>query len=118
MDINWTQLLDQIQNLRALLEAWGITYEILMGLGIAALVLFLVSLREIVVWYMRISQLHHQMHNMSRQLSQIQATVNEVHTQTKPAGPVFKDSPAAGSSKETEEDELQKAARKKFNLDH
>ncbi len=115
MDINWTQLLDEIQDLRALLEAWGITYQILIALGAAAFVLFLVSLREIVVWYMRISQLQQQMLNMSRQLTQIQTTVTQVQTQTTPKVPVFQETPA---EKAEEEDAAKVALKKKFNLDH
>jgi hypothetical protein len=111
MDINWTQLLDEVQNLRALLETWGVNYEILIGLGIAAFALFLISLREIVVWYLRLSQLHAQMAKMSQQLTQIQSSVDQVQVQTQKTGPVFKES--------TQEAEAATAtAKKKFNLDH
>ena len=128
MDINWTELLDEVQDLRAALEAWGITYEILIALGVSALALFLVSLREIVVWYLRISQLQAQMLHMSKQLSQIQTSVDQVQVkqdtqieaaQQAAAGPakvpVFQDSPAEEAK---DEEDAKKAVLKKFNLDH
>jgi len=126
MDINWTELLDRIQDLRAQLEVWGVTYEILICLGVSALALFLISLREIVVWYLRLSQLQAQMLQMSKQLSQIQNSVGQVQTsvdqvqaqtqaqpqpqaQSQAAGgrsPVFQDSPPPDD------------AKKKFTFDH
>jgi biopolymer transport protein ExbB/TolQ len=113
MEINWPQLLDQIQDLRSALETWGITYEILMALGVAAFALFLISLREVVVWYLKISQLQAQMLQMSRQLSQIQSSVDQAR------GPIFKeDKPKEDKPAETKEEAAVAAARKKFNLDH
>jgi hypothetical protein len=115
MEINWTQLLDQIQDLRAHLETWGVTYEILFGLGAAAFALFLISLREIVVWYLRISQLHAQMQQLSRQLSQIQSSVDQVQT-SRPEKPVFEES--LPREREDEAEMASAGARKKFSLDH
>lgn len=125
MNINWTELLDEVQDFRSALEAWGITYEILICLGISALALFLISLREIVVWYLRISQLQAQMYNMSHQLQRLQTSVDQVQVKQdvqiaqvaqiaepqKPKVPVFQDSPE-------KEEEPQKAVPKKFSLDH
>lgn len=128
MDINWANLLDEIQDLRGVLEQWGVTYQFLMALGVAAFALFLISLREIVIWYLRISQLHAQMYKMSQQLSQLQSSVDQVHVKTvqvqeqtaappvQAKVPVFQESPAEA----VEDDEPQSAAarKKKFNLDH
>jgi hypothetical protein len=84
MDVNWPELLNDVQDLRAALETWGITYEVLICIGISALALFLISLREIAVWYLRISQMQDQLLKMSRQLSEIQSSVDKVKT-----APVF-----------------------------
>lgn len=109
MDINWAHLLDEVQDLRSALEQWGVTYEILICLGVSAFALFLISLREIVVWYLRISQLHSQMQKMSQQLNQLQSSVDQVQVQT---------GQTKGPFQEAAAEEDQTPARKKFNLDH
>ena len=108
MDVNWSELLNQIQDLRAALETWGVTYEVLICIGISAFALFLISLREIAVWYLRISAMQDQLIKMSQQLSEIKNSVDKVKI-----GPVFVEPTA-----KAEEPTKNAAPGKKFNLDH
>lgn len=108
MDVNWSELLNDVQDIRAALETWGITYEVLICIGISALALFLISLREIVVWYLRISQMQDQLAKMSRQLAEIKTSVDNVKV-----GPVFVD-----TTEKKEEPKGSSLKNKKFNLDH
>lgn len=78
MNINWLDVLSSIQDLRSALAVWGITYEVLIAIGVAALILFFISLREIVVWYLKINQMQNQMRLMSAQLNEIKKSVDKV----------------------------------------
>lgn len=111
MDINWAELLLIIQQWRAELEAFGITYETLMIVGALATALFLISLREVVVWYLRIGQLHEQMRVMHDQLIYIRKTLEEAK--------ILIQMPADMRAPDKEKEEpVQKAPPKKFTLDH
>lgn len=107
MDINWAELVTAVQQWRAQLEVWGINYDALLVIGSLAIVLFLISLREIVVWYLRIGQLHEQMRTMHDQLIYIRNTLEEAK--------ILIQMPDVSKEKE---EPLKAAPGKKFNLDH
>lgn len=107
MEINWPELLNQIQTWRAELETMGITYDTLVVIGALALAIFLISLREIVVWYLRIGQLHDQMRVMHDQLIYIRKTLEEAKI-------LIQMPPESGKSEEP----VKPAQPKKFSLDH
>lgn len=109
MDINWAELLLTIQQWRAELEALGVTYDTLIVVGALALALFLISLREIVVWYLRIGQLHDQMRVMHDQLIYIRKTLEEAK--------ILIQMPPEIRADEKEEP-AKPAPPKKFTLDH
>lgn len=109
MDINWAELLLTIQRWRAELETLGVTYETLIVIGSLATALFLISLREVVVWYLRIGQLHDQMRVMHDQLIYIRKTLEEAK--------ILIQMPPDMRGDEKEEP-AKKAPPKKFTLDH
>ena len=108
MDINWTEMLTTIQEVRAQLENYGISYDTLIVIGALAAALFMISLREIIVWYFRIGQLHDQMRVMHDQLIYIRKTLEEakILIQMPPEPAIKKEEPAKPTP------------GKKFNLDH
>lgn len=107
MEINWAELLKSVQDWRAQLESYGINYDTLIVIGALALALFMISLREIVVWYFRIGQLHDQMRVMHDQLIYIRKTLEEAKI-------LIQMPPEAGKSGEP----AKPAPGKKFHLDH
>ncbi len=107
MEMNWSEMLLAIQELRAHLESLGITYDTLIVIGALALALFMISLREIIVWYFRIGQLHEQMRVMHDQLVYIRKTLEEAKI-------LIQMPPEIGKKEEP----AKPAPGKKFSLDH
>ena len=96
-----------VQDGRAQLSQWGVTYEVLYIVGALALVMFFFSLREVVVWYLRIGQLHQQMRALHEQLTLIRQTLENAKIELPMTGT---DGP--------EKDNPKRLKLKKFNLDH
>jgi hypothetical protein len=105
--MNIEEILNQVQALRSSLDSWGITYEVLIGIGIVAGVLFLVSLREILLWYFKISSMVNELKALRHQVGEVQQEVGQTRQL------IF-------NSTEGKKEESPAAAtlKKKINLDH
>ncbi|MGE4133022.1 MAG: hypothetical protein AB7F86_15380 [Bdellovibrionales bacterium] len=110
--MNWLQLLEDVQNWRAELSAWGIDYPVLLGIGGLALVLFLMSMREIVVWYLRIYKMQSQLDRLCQQVDGLRQSLDQANSilQSQGFGEIRPAEPEASPA--------EKAKSKKFSLDH
>jgi len=74
--MNIENALSFIQNFRAQLETLGITAEFLMVVGFFALVLFLLSLREVAGWFLRIGPLRQEIRSLKKQYEELQLSLD------------------------------------------
>ncbi len=111
MDINWVALLDSIQDLRGQLEVWGVTYEGLIVIGLIALGVLLLSFREVIVWYLRISKLQSQVNAMNEQLAEMRKLLET----SRRDGVRIRE---AGDDDEDDESEPAVTPNRRFHLDH
>lgn len=65
-------LLDAILELRSMIDAWGVTAQTLLITGAIASILLVLSLREVLAWYLKIGDLRHQMSTMHREIIRLQ----------------------------------------------
>lgn len=77
-DMNLADLLQIIQGLRAQLENMGITAQSLWIALAVALVFFVLSLREVASWYLRVSQVRSEVRALRAELMTMQKTLDEV----------------------------------------
>jgi hypothetical protein len=77
MNMNFADILQAIQDVRAQIDTLGITTRELWIAGGIALVLFILSLREVLAWYLRISQVRGEVRDLRAQMLTMQATLNE-----------------------------------------
>lgn len=77
MNINIDEILQAIQDLRSQLEVWGITNEGLWAAGAVAIFLFILSLREVLTWYLRIQQVRDEVWALRNQLAAMQKVLVE-----------------------------------------
>jgi hypothetical protein len=68
-----------IQETRTMLENLGITPGLLVAAAVVAFLLFVVSVREVLGWYLRLHKLQSQMAATQAQIVQIQTQVAELH---------------------------------------
>lgn len=71
-----------IENLRSLIEKWGISSEALWVAGAVALVLLFFSLREVLTWFLKIQTLAEEMRSLRREvkdLKKFMEVAREVH---------------------------------------
>lgn len=55
--MNIEQIFESIQSFRTQLDQWGITGESLIAIAVVAGVLFMLSLREVLVWFVKVQHL-------------------------------------------------------------
>ena len=65
-------ILVAIENLRSLIEKWGISSEALWVAGAVALVLLFFSLREVLTWFLKIQTLAEEMRKKNREFDRIE----------------------------------------------
>ena len=71
-----------IENLRSLIEKWGVSSEALWAAGAVALVLLFFSLREVLTWFLKIQGLAEEMRALRREvkdLKKFMEVAREVH---------------------------------------
>jgi hypothetical protein len=71
-----------VENLRSLIEKWGVSNEALWVAGAAALVLLFFSLREVLTWFLKIQNLAEEMRSLRREvkdLKKFMEVAREVH---------------------------------------
>lgn len=71
-------VLDLLESARGLFERWGITAETLLVIGLAASVLFFVSLREVASWFLRIHQLREEVRAVEARLAVSERLLHEI----------------------------------------
>lgn len=77
-DMNLSDILQLIQDLRSGLENWGITARGLWFAGGIALLLFILSLREVMSWFLRVYQLRQEVRTLRAEMLVLQKTVEEL----------------------------------------
>lgn len=107
----WIAALNYIQQFRTQLENWGITQQVLIGIGLVCTIVLLVSLREVAGWVLRVPHMRKEIHSLRLQVTEMHKTLNEMNEKLM-AG-VMADEGAQES-----EAEPQKACRPQFRLDH
>lgn len=78
MALNMDSILQTIQDMRSQLEIWGINTEALLVLGAVASVLFILSLREVTNWYLRVNQMRDEVQALRLQIQSMDATLKEI----------------------------------------
>lgn len=88
--MNFESVLDLIQNFRAQLDAWGLSATGLLFIGLGAFLVFLYSLREIVIWFFKL-------HALRRDIEKLHSKVDaltEMLTRLQTAAPTTLGEPA------------------------
>lgn len=75
--MNIEEILQTVQDLRSQLDAWGVTNEGLWAAGAVAVLLFMLSLREVLTWYMRVQQVRDEVRQLRTQMTLMQKTLLE-----------------------------------------
>ena len=75
--MNIDEILQTVQDLRSQLDTWGVTNEGLFFAGAIAVLLFVLSLREVLTWYMRVSQVRDEVRQLRAQMTLMQKTMLE-----------------------------------------
>ena len=99
--MNWEAVIAQVQDIRAQLEAWGITYQVLIAIGVLAGVTFLLSVRNILLWTFKVDEMRSELKTLRLQAIQLQESLDRLSDQL-----------------EKEEPPKKAALDRKFNLDH
>jgi len=73
--MNVDSILDAVQNIRSLLDTWGITSQVLWLAGLASLALLIFSVREIAGWFLRIQVLRREIQEVNEKLDRLSALV-------------------------------------------
>jgi hypothetical protein len=71
-NISLQNIFDAVLELRSMLDVWGVTSQTLLIAGGIALILLMLSLREVLAWYLKISDLKSQMTVMSQEIVRLQ----------------------------------------------
>ena len=75
--MNIDEILQTVQDLRSQLDAWGVTSNGLLFEGAIAILLFILSLREVLTWYMRVTQVRDEVRQLRAQMALMQKTMLE-----------------------------------------
>ncbi len=77
-DMNLSDILQLIQDVRSGLESWGITARGLWVAGGIAFLLFTLSLREVMSWFLRVHQVRQEVRTLRSEMVVLQQTVEEL----------------------------------------
>lgn len=108
----WITALNYVQQFRTQLETWGITQDFLIAVAAVSSIVFLLSLREVAGWLLRVPHMRQEIKSLRQQVNDMHKTLNEVNE---------KILARAMSEEEDEvktEAEPQSAGRPQFRLDH
>lgn len=71
-------ILKATQEFRSQLESWGVTTDYLIYVGLGAFLLFIVSLREVLGWYLRTNALRAEIRVLGEQVYQMQQSLDQI----------------------------------------
>lgn len=108
-------LLEAIQNFRSSIDQWGVTAETLLAVAFLATVMFVLSLREVATWFLRVHSLRDEVRSLRKDIAELKGMMAT-------SGP----SPIAVTIEEEEEEPVVTISKKKdeekpakaFRLDH
>lgn len=104
-------ILDAIQNFRSALDQWGVTAETLIAVAFLAGILFVLSLREVMTWFLRV-------HTVRDEVRGLRAEIAELKSMLASRPSVIEiEAPAPGIQPEAQKKDDEKPA-KAFRLDH
>ena len=69
------QALLEIQNLRSQLDQWGVTAEALIAVAFLATVIFVLSLREVGTWFLRVNTLRDEVKGLRRDIADLKTLI-------------------------------------------
>jgi hypothetical protein len=75
--MNLVDMLQAVQDFRAQLGDWGVTSQGLWLIGTVAILLFVISLREVLSWYLRVQQVRDEVRSLRAQMTALQKTLDE-----------------------------------------
>jgi hypothetical protein len=120
--MNIDTILSFIQTFRAQLETWGITTEFLIAVGLIAAMLFVVSLREVAGWFLKVNGLREEIRKLHKQNDELQLSLDLIRDsllRMETARPVIVETPvekeSAAPAPTADESNAQ---AKRFTLDH
>src|SRR5688500_15496579 len=75
--MNIEYVLKVIQDLRAGIDQWGVTTETLIAVAGLAAVMFILSLREVLTWFLRVQALRDDVKHLRREIAELKTIMRE-----------------------------------------
>lgn len=122
--MNIDEILQTVQDFRSQLEAWGVTNEGLWAAGAFAVLLFILSLREVLTWYMRVPQVRDEVRQLRVQMALMQKTMLETQDLLarqfgeEIAKPLTSDELLSSAKTSKGQDSKNESSPTKFRFDH
>jgi hypothetical protein len=68
-------VLEAIQNFRTQIDQWGVTAETLIAVAFLASVMFVLSLREVMTWFLRVHTLRDEVKGLRKDISELKTMI-------------------------------------------
>lgn len=115
--MNIIEAMTALQEFRAGLAEWGVTNEILILIGVAAFILWLLSAREVFGWFIKTHTLREEIRDLRREVIALKELIQERHEITEKPDTNLKDKLSATKSESRANAEDERPASR-FRLDH
>lgn len=113
------EIVDGIQNFRAQLDTWGITPEGLIAVAAIASILFFLSLREVALWYLKVSHLRGDVRELRAEIAELKTLMTEKFENVQICKASVTEAPAEEPARKQASTEVkQEAPVMRFPLDH
>ena len=122
--MNIQTVLETIQEWRTQIDAWGITNETLIAVGVIALVLFMLSLREVACWFLKTTQTQDEIRALRLEITNLHKTLErtrEMMAERATSSTVMVNEEVAEEAAETLQPQppaKEETPAKRFTLDH
>lgn len=77
--MNLQFVLEALQNLRTRIDAWGLTTESLWIAAAVAAVFFLLSFREVITWFLKMSHLREELRELREENAAMRTSIDQIH---------------------------------------
>ncbi|HMN68867.1 MAG TPA: hypothetical protein PKC28_10050 [Bdellovibrionales bacterium] len=88
--MNLQFVLEALQNLRTRIDAWGLTTESLWIAAAVAAVFFLLSFREVITWFLKMSHLREELRELREENAAMRTSIDQIHAPFRNRPPRFR----------------------------